>query len=312
MDDIISVSGSIKSLEKKFLTADELARAVQSKSFGEFAGVLADSRYGVLPQSPARTEELAEFFENFTAELVDEMRRSLPVDLYRYFLLRYDYHNLELIARRDAHTAEKEKNYAVHSTVDYFTLKTAVESGNYKEIPAYLKGVLSSMRKNRETGDMSLYLKKTYYVTAAGLLGSFHSLFIDGCLRIEMDFANIATFIQQKMSGVQYVRDYFIDGGNIRIERFSAEDVLWEAVGKKYRKAVVPVTADTYDVTKYEAVMDYVKAGRLVPYGLETVFAYFVGRQVELENVRRMALGKFYNVDPRVLSGWVVPPYQYL
>lgn len=311
MDDIIAVSGGIKSLEKKFLATDELARAVQSKSFGEFAGLLANSRYR-MPQSPAKAEELTEFFETLTADLVKEMHKNLPVEIYRYFLLRYDYHNLKLIAETDADAAKKEKNYAVHSSSDYFTLKSALENNNYKDVPAHLKDALSFISKNREAEGLLLSLKKMYYRTAGELLRGFHSGFIDNCLRIEIDFANISTFIQEKMAGVQAGKDFFIDGGNVKKERFSTEEILWDAVGKQYQKVAVPVTAEGYDIARYTAVMDYVKAGRLVPYGIETVFGYFVGRQAELDNVRRMALGKFYNVDPKILSEWAVPPYQYV
>ncbi len=311
MDDIIAVSGSIKSLEKKFLTAEELRSAVLSKSFGEFAGHLANSWYG-MPQSPAGAEELTDFFETLTGVLVEEMHRSLPAEIYRYFLLKYDYHNLQLTARADAGAEKEEKNYAIHSSVDYFTLKSAFENNNCKDVPAHLKGVLSFMSKNREAGNLALSLKKMYYKTAAELLGGFHSEFIDNCIRIEIDFSNIAAFIQGKMSGAPVDKSFLIDGGGIKKERFSAEESLWEAAGKRYKKISVPVTAENYDIARYEAVINHIKAGRLVSYGIETVFAYFAGRQIELDNVRRLALGKFYGIDSKVLSEWTVPAYRYV
>ena len=311
MDDIISVSGSIKSLEKKFLTADQLSRAVQSRSFTEFAAALADSRYKV-PQSPSRAEEVANFFEGLTAELVDEMHRNLPADIYRYFTLEYDFHNMGLIARKETHAAEKGKNYTVHSSVDYFTMKSSVENNNYKDIPEHLKDVLSFVHDNMEAEDLSLSLKKMYYGTSVRLLKEFRSDFINRYLGIEIDFANMATFVQQKMAGIQSGKGSFIDGGNIKVERFAAENVLWEAVGKAYKKIPVPVTVETCDAARYTAIMDYIKTGRLIPYGIETVFAYFAGRRIELDNLRRLAFGKFYGVDPKVLSEWALPPYQYV
>ncbi len=311
MDNIISVSGSIKALEKEFLTADELARAVQSGSFGEFAAALADSRYK-LPQNPSKAEELADLFEEFTAQLAGEMRRNLPEDMCRYFLLDYDYHNIGLIARKDSSTTEREKNYAIHSSVDFFTLKASVENNNYKDIPEYLKGVLRFVHDNMGAEDLLFSLRKMYYGIAAGLLEGYRSDFIWKYLQVEIDFANIATFIQQGISGAVSGKSFFIDGGQIRIERFIEENVLWEAVSRTYRKTSVPVTAESYDFARYSAMIDYVKTGRLIPYGIETVFAYFAGRRAELDNVKRLALGKFYGVDPKVLSEWILPPYQYI
>jgi len=311
MDDIIAVSGSIKSLEKKFLTTDEIARAVQTKNFNEFAGLLANTRYKILPQNPAKTEELTESFEALTTSLVEEMRKDLPPEIYRYFLLRYDYHNLKLIVKK-ALDGKEEKNYAIHSSVDYFTLKSAAENNNYKDIPAHLKDVLSFISKNRQTEKLLLSLKKMYYKTAGVLLKDLRSDYIDSYLCIEIDFANIATFIQGKMSGGQAEKEFIIDGGNIKKTRFVNEEVLWNAVNTEYKNIAPPFSAEEYDIVRYTAIMNYIKAGRLVPYGIETVFSYFAGRQIELENVRRMALGKFYNVDPKVLSGWAILPYQYV
>ncbi len=310
MDDIIAVSGSIKSLEKGFLTADEVAKIIQTKRFSEFTDLLANTRYAV-PKNLAKAEELTDFFEKLTADLVEEMRKSLPPEMYHYFILWYDYHNIKLVAERGKGEKE-EKNYAIHSSVDYFTLKSAVESKNYKGVPAYLKDTLSFIFRNRGAEGILLSLKKMYYRTAGELLKGFHSRFIDNYLSIEIDFANISTFIQNKMQGEQMKKEFLVDGGNIKKERFFNEDILWRLIDKEYPDVKVPITADNYDISRYTAIMGYIKTGRVVPYGIETVFSYFKGRQVEMDNVRRLALGKFYSVDPKILSEWVIPPYQYV
>lgn len=309
MDNIISLSGSIKSLEKRFLTADVLTRAVQARSFGEFATLLAEGWYR-LPQTLLTAEDLTEFFEGCTAELVDEMRRDLPLDIYHYFVLEYDYHNIELLIHKDRYAVEREKDYFRHSSVDYFTLKTSLENNNYKDIPEHLKDVLYFVHNNISAEGLSLSLKRMYYRTVRELLKSAGSDFIDKYLSIEIDFFNIGTFIQQKIAGIQFGKTSFIDGGNIKVERFAVENVLWESVGKRYRNVSVPITLQNYDTARYTAVMNYIKEGRFIPYGIETVFTYFVGRRLELDNVRRLAIGKFYGVDPKVLSDWVLPPYQ--
>lgn len=305
----MAVSGSIKSLEKKFLTADEMAKAVQSKGFSEFVGILAHSRYNALPQNPAGAEELTGFFEELTADLVEEMHKNLPPDIYRYFILRYDYHNLKLLVGKE--TDKEEKNYAVHSSVDYFTLKSALENDNYKDVPVYLKGALSLISENRESEGLLLSLKKEYYSTAGEFLKSSHSDFLDEYLRLEIDLANISTLIQSRMSGEELKKGFLIDGGGIKKERFFNEDVLWASVEKMYHNIKVPITAEDYDIARYTAIMDYVRTGRVIPCGIETVFSYFVGRQVEIDSVRRMSLGKFYRVDPKILSEWAISPYQY-
>ncbi|MBN1444964.1 MAG: V-type ATPase subunit [Candidatus Omnitrophica bacterium] len=310
--DMIAVSGKIKSLEKKFLTAAETIKLAQVKTFGEFTGMLSGSHYQI-PQNISGIEELSGFFENASALFYEELRKTLPPALYRYFLLKYDFHNLKVISlRKDG--AKEEKIYSVHSAVDYFTMKEAFQSKNYKEIPAYLKPALSAISRIQDEGSILLHMKKAYFKTAAGLLKEFESGFIDDYLRIETDFANISTFIQQEMADTgKGGAEMFIEGGKIRKEKFSSGEILWGAVNSAYRGAVVtPVTAENYDIERYKALVNHIKTGRVVPSGIETIFAYFAGRHIEMDNVRRLAEGKFYNVSPDVLSQWALPPYQYV
>lgn len=309
--DIIAISGKIKSLEKKFLNSAEIAKLAQVKTFGEFASLLSDSFYKI-PANISGIEDLSGFFENTSVLLSEEMRKNLPVDLYRYFLLKYDFHNLKIISTMQDEKAERY--YSVHSIVDYFTMKEAFQSKNHKDIPAYLKHALSAISGMQDKDNILLHLKKAYFKTAAVLLKEFESRFIGDYLRIEIDFANISAFIQQDMAGLgNSVAGMFIEGGKIRKAKFSAAEILWDAVNSTYKGAVAtPVTAEDYDLERYKALLSHIKSGRIVPSGIETVFAYFTGRQIEMDNIRRLAEGKFYNVNPDVLSLWAIPPYQYV
>ncbi len=309
--DILAVSGTIKSLEKRFLTQADISKLAQVKTFGEFTGLLSASFYQI-PPNISGIEELSEFFENASVLLAEEMRKNLPPALYRYFLLKYDFHNLKIISAMQ--DEEAERYYSVHSIVDYFTMKEAFQSKNHKDIPAYLKHALSAISGMQDKENILLHLKTAYFKTAAGLLKESESGFIDGYLRIEVDFANISSFIQRDMAGtVKSGADLFIAGGKIRTEKFSSGEILWEAVNSSYRGAIAtPVTAEDYDLERYKALLIHIKNGRIIPSGIETVFAYFAGRQIEMDNVRRLAEGKFYNVSPDVLFLWALPAYQYV
>jgi len=40
------------------------------------------------------------------------------------------------------------------------------------------------------------------------------------------------------------------------------------------------------------------------------VFFYFLAREIELESIRRLAIGKLYAVTPNTLLQWGIYPYQ--
>ncbi|GEM_PF-974719 len=310
--DILAISGRIKSLEKRFLTSGEMAGIIRSRTFNELAAMLASSRYRI-PQNVTKSGELFSVFEDSAAELVEEMRKNLPVSLFRYFLLGYDYHNLKIICGIPSNGNE-EGNYSAHSYVDHETMKRAFREKNNTGIPDYLKPAITIMSGKKDDGMLSLQLKKEYYSAASGLLEKTRSRFVKNYLRIEIDFANIATFIQEDIAGLEKGDvEMFMDGGRIRKERFSAGEVLWKAVDTAYRGLVAtPVTAEDYDIARYGALMAHIRKGRVVPFGIETIFAYFAGRQIELDNVRRIVTGRFYDVSQDVLSLWAIPPYQYV
>ena len=68
---------------------------------------------------------------------------------------------------------------------------------------------------------------------------------------------------------------------------------------------------ENFEIERYKVIMNYLKKGRVIPYGIETIFSYFVAREIELDLVQRLFTGKFYNVETAILKKWVIPPYQW-
>ncbi|HNS33049.1 MAG TPA: V-type ATPase subunit [bacterium] len=307
--DIISLSGRIKSLEKRFLNTDALEKLLEAKNFQEFAGLLENSFYAISGHINSY-EELTSFFEDSRGLLTGEMSRVLPRPLYNYFVLRYDYHNLNLLAEN----REEANKYSEYSSVQFLVLREALKTNNYKDIPYYLKNSLSIIGKRGETNasDLSFLLKKSYCKVANQLLKTQNSVSIEYFFGIEIDFVNIASFIQKNISDGLLEQNCLVEGGNIRKERFLNEDILWKSVNTQYHKTAVPVNAGNYEMERYRTLMEYISRGRVVPFGIEPVFFYFAARDIELENVRRLAIGKFYNIEAKILSEWGIFPYQYV
>ncbi|HOL21418.1 MAG TPA: V-type ATPase subunit [bacterium] len=304
---ILSVSGRIKSLEKKFLTDDDIARIVNAKTLTEVAGILASTHYQ-LP-SIAKPEDISDYFHIIILNLIRDMQKSLPEKLYHYLLLRYDFYNLKVVLD-NYRTGKESRNYVPYSSVDYFTLKEAFIKNNFKDIPSHLKPLVAFISKNRDKEDVMLLAKCIYWETAKNLVKTQRSDFIDGYIKIEIDLSNIGTFIQQQVAGNPLDLSSIVDGGRIKKEKYVREDVLWSAVNMTYH-IKTPITVDEYDNVKYNLIMGYIRNSRVVPYGIETIFSYFLARQIEIDNLKRLILAKFYNIEPDVLDNWKLPAYQY-
>ena len=304
---ILSIIGRIKSLEKRFLTAEEIEKLMNAKDFAEFTGILDKPWYDVSPGINS-IKELIRIFENSRVILLEEMYKNLPHPLYHYFVLKYDYHNLYLLAE-DTTGGE---NYTVYSTIDFNVLQEALSTNNYKNLPSFLKPPMSIIVRYKENNnlDVSLLLKKSYYETARKLIRTQGSTAIDYCLGIEIDFANAAVFIEKGISNTQVKQKHLIEGGNINKERFLKAEVLWKSFNKEYPGITTPIDTENYDSERYKLLMQYISRGRTMPYGIEPVFFYFLAREIELESIRRLAIGKLYAVTPKTLSQWGIYPYQ--
>lgn len=306
--DMISVSGSVKSLEKRFLDAPAIEKLIRTKNFADFAGMLGNSHYRLNPNAK-KPEEAAEGFDDERKTLIEEMHKKLPRPLYSYFILKYDYHNLSLLAWKP----QEAENYTALSSIDFRILKEAFETGNYKLVPSRLKTALSLIagQKNSGASEISLLLQKTYHDVSRNLIETQKSPLLDYYAGINADFANISVFIRKKMEDEKTGAKNLVGGGNIKKERFANEDMLWKTVNTEYRKTITPIDAATFDRERYRTLMGYINRGRAMPYGIEPVFFYFAARELELEFVMRLALGKLYGIEPKTLSDWGAFPYQY-
>ncbi|MDD3726231.1 MAG: V-type ATPase subunit [Candidatus Ratteibacteria bacterium] len=308
--DTIGISGRIKALEKTFLTAEDITRIVNAKSFSEATGILNGTIYQI-PQNISSSRDINNFFNNTILNLIKEMEKCLPEELYYYFLLPYDFYNLKLIFE-NYKTGKESKNYIPHTSVDYFTVREAFEKDNFKEIPPHLKELIGFVSKNREAEDILMMAKKVYWDIVKDIIATQHSDFISGYIKTEIDLSNLGIFLNCQIAKIPCDVEFLADGGRIQRERYSREDVLWSAVDIMYRGLKTPVTIDGYDTAVYIIKMGYLKDARVISLGIEPIFSYFAARQMEIDNIRRLLIGKFYNVDVSRIGEWVLPAYQYV
>lgn len=307
--DILCISGKVKALEKTFLTGNDISRIVNAKSFSEVVALLNGTIYQ-MPHPINTPSEIYNFFDVILINLMNDMQKALPEKLYYYFLLPYDFHNLKLVLE-NYKTRKESKNYVLYSSVDYFIVKEAFEKKNFKEIPFHLKPLVVFISKNKDIEDILLRVKKIYWDIAKNLVKTQNSNFIDGYIKIEIDISNIGTFIQQQIAGIPLDLSVIVDGGRIKKGRYIREEVLWGTVNMLYPGVETPITVENYDIVRYNVLMSHLKNARIIPSGIETIFSYYAARQIEIDNIRRILLSKFYNVEVSKIEEWILPGYQY-
>jgi len=299
--DIYSEIGRIKSLEKKFLTLSQLQALIETKSLNEFVSITENSFYKI-PPSVLNIGEIYEIFDNERIAIYDEIEKHCP-SLTKIFLLKNDFLNLKIIL-------EGKNDYILPSNIPGQILKMYIEERK-AQIPDFLNESVKILKGENDIEEKLLQLKNEYYNQLYKFLKEFNSRFIINYVKIEIDFANLATFLLKNKKEEKIVPDILIKNGNIKREKFITKENIFNAFKIEYKNIEIPLNEENIEFERYKVVINHIKRGRIISNGIEAIFSYFVAREIELECVQRLFFGKFYNIDENILKKWVIPPYQW-
>ncbi|MCD6408460.1 V-type ATPase subunit, partial [bacterium] len=157
--DILVECGKIKVREKYFLSQVDIDKLIGAKNFNEFISVLEKSFYKI-PSGITSSVQIIDFFEKEREKLIDEIEKNTTEEIYTIFTLKYDFHNLKLLAEKK----EEKQMISLYSRVDYYSLKESVEKKDYRKIPEYLNKSIKILSDEKMVLEEKLLkLKKEYY-----------------------------------------------------------------------------------------------------------------------------------------------------
>ena len=305
MRDIIFESGRIKSLEKKFLSRSNFERIIESPDFKSSLSEVEKGFYKL--QNITSSQQIIKFFENEKEKLIREIEGSLAENLANFFKIKYDFHNLKVFVKEKFGIRGKEI-YSFSGIVDPYSLKYSLENRDFDVLPEILRDTIREF-VSLKTDNPQIYfsfLNKKYYQLLKSIIGKEKNEFLNGYLSIEIDFANISFFLFKKSSNI---KEELIEGGNIHLDKFIDEETLWKSLKEVYPEVGVPLKERDFEKFKNRVIIDFLKEARKKGYGVEVVFSYFVARQIEMENLQRILIGKFYNLPSEILKEWIINCY---
>lgn len=302
MKDIIFESGRIKSLEKKFLSRTDFEKIIDAPDFKSSLSEIEKGFYRL--KDITLCQQIINFFESEREKLIKEIEQTLPENLSNFFKIKYDFHNLKVFLKERLGIKGNEI-YSFSGIVDPYSLKYSLENRDFDIIPEILKDTLMEFAeiKSDNPDTYFSFLRKEYYRIIKNLIEKEKNGFLNGYISIEIDFANISSFLLKKQ------KDELIDGGNIKKEDFYDEKKLWKSVKEFYPYVEVPIKEKDYEKVKKNAIINFLKSSRRIGYGIEVIFSYFSARFIEMENLQRILIGKFYNLPSQILKDWIIDCY---
>ena len=301
MLDIYFLSGKINSLEKKFVDYEKCEKLLESKTIEEFISLL-EGTFFKPPSHITKIEEIFEFFENERIKLLEEIKKIFDGKFLYFFLLKYDYNNL-------ANLIENKNNFSVCGIIDFYILKDAYLNNNFSKISEILKDIIIKIKSQNQLEEKLLILKIDYYEKIYEISKKI-SDFINGYVKIEIDFANLNTYLNLKIFEKKIGVEKFIKSGRIKRENFLDEEKLKKSFVSIYKNQLI-LSEEEIEMERYKMVIDYLKYARIKPYGIDKIVSFYLAREIEIENLQRLTISKFYKQDENFLRKILIKPYQY-
>ena len=301
MLDIYFLSGKINSLEKKFIDYEKCEKLIECKTIEEFISLL-EGTFFKFPVPIRKVEEIFDFFENERVKLIEEIKKIFEGEFIFFFLLKYDYQNL-------ANLIENKNNYLSYGTTDFYILKDAYLNNNFSKISEILKDAIIKIKSKNKMEEKLLILKNDYYEKIYGISKKI-SDFINGYVKIEIDFANLNTYLNIKLFEEEIEVKKFIKNGKIKREDFLDEEKLKKSFFSEYKNQLI-LSEEEIEMTRYKILIDYLKYARIKPDGIDKIVSFYLAREFEIENLQRLTISKFYKQDENFFKKIMIKPYQY-
>lgn len=321
-NDFAEATGYLRTVEKKMLTAGNIDRLIDTADGSEALKMLSQS------------SEL-----DFSAlERVDDYETVLKAELKRVYDLlynicpnplvvdvlsaKYDFHNMKVAVKAHVLNEDFESLYVHITETTPRMICDAVSGADRKSLPEYTMDALdAALRGFEETKDpqmVDLVLDKLMFARILELCEALDNDFITGYVRTQIDFYNAKTLLRVKSmeKGMKFLDEALAEGGTSDKDLYlNCYDKPLEGVAEsfvyKYFSHIMRDTIDNFEKTgNYSAMekltdnylLELAKATNLIAFGPEPVFAYVVGKENEIKQIRLLITCKANNITADVLK----------
>lgn len=317
--DYLFLSTRIRSLEAQLLSQERMTQMLESKTPQEAADLLMECGYPEM--SPLNTVTLH--------EALAEEQRKVYADLYFFaphpalidvFKVKYDYHNVKVLLKGEATGADAARLLMDLGRVPVRELKEKFLASDFRGLPPILQDAIAEARETLgSTSDPQLadfVLDRAYYEDMFQIAEETESDFLHGYVRISIDAANLRSAVRtlRMGKGAEFLREILFPGGNMDVGRVlnaagaggSLADLF--ALSPLRQAAEAGVEAlNGGRLTEFErqcdnAVNEYLKTSRLVPFGEAPVVAYLAAKENEFTAIRIILTGLMAGLGPEIIQ----------
>lgn len=312
--DYLSISARIHAMETRLLSAERLDRMIDAKDLNEAAKVLTECGYGELSEVTASGVEelLSQAQADLFQDLGSAVKNQALLDVFR---CKYDYHNAKVLVKAETLGTEEDRLLLGGGRYDR---KALAENYRREDLRSYSETLRKGVARAREvlgaTGDpqqADFVLDHAYFEELTLLAQESESKFLQGYVALLIDVANLRAAVRASRlgKGPEFLSQVLVSGGTVSVHTLAY--ARGEELGGLFQSGPLSEAAaegaarsvpGSGPLTEFErlcdnAVMGYVAAGRMVPFGEQPVVGYLYAREAETTAIRTVVSGRLAGLD---------------
>lgn len=319
--DYLFSTARVRSVEKNMLTGERAEKMIDAKTTEDALRVLDDCYYGsgdainVDDYEILLTEEHKKTYD-FITSIAPEL------DYFKMFLYPYDYHNLKVIMKSEYLGIDASNTLINTGSIDVKILKYSVKERDFlaltENMGNALKEIIEDFPKTNDPQIIDIILDKYCYDEMLKSAKSTNNQFIIDYVRMQIDAINIKSYVRLKKMNKSwdFFTKIFLDGGKIYeqifIKNFDdpfdkfAENLL----AYDFKEVFIEGTEALQETNKFtileklldNKIIEHIKYAKYVPFGIEPLVGYLIGKDNEIKIARIILAGKTAGISPELIK----------
>ena len=319
--DYLFSTARVRSVEKNMLTRERAEKMIDAKTTEDALRVLDDCYYGsgdainVDDYEILLTEEHKKTYD-FITSIAPEL------DYFKMFLYPYDYHNLKVIMKSEYLGIDASNTLINTGSIDVKILKYSVKERDFlaltENMGNALKEIIEDFPKTNDPQIIDIILDKYCYEEMLKSAENTNNQFIIDYVRMQIDAINIKSYVRLKKMNKSwdFFTKIFLDGGKIyeqifiknfddpfdkfaeNLLAFDFKEVFIEGTEALMETKMFTVLEKLLD----NKIIEHVKYAKYVPFGIEPLVGYLIGKDNEIKIARIILAGKTAGISPELIK----------
>lgn len=322
MANYVFATAMIRSMEKRLISAEKFNALIDSGTIEDICRAIQDAGYGS-DADPVTLESYQRLMSEQEHHIFDDTLKSCgDFRLLDIPAFQNDYHNMKVLLKAEALGVDRSDILMESGTLSAEKMVELVRDRNRAELTENMyKALMEASEALARTGDpqqVDIICDRYWYADMLNTAEQCRNDYAINYVKLRIDLANLKTYarVRRMGEGWPYLSTMFVDGGTVTASTYQkayAEDYetfathfkgtnLYKAARDGFESMAKSGAFTEFEKYLDNAVVEYIKEGRYVSYGIEVVFSFLIAKYNEMTNIRILMASKLAGSSPEMIK----------